>query len=987
MVRTMAAVVFVALAAVVAAAAAATSPLPTPRLHGVAPSATEVELSADPVTAAAGYCFKVDRLLGTGAMAWREDFAAAPEVSAGCALRSENAELSSYSGPSSNYVDNQLSNDGSSLKIELQSKTVANVSVVITSPVFDDDVTEVSYFFMVGSRGKSNCFSVEGRTSPDAEWELIGDVPSSSLTSNKVYVTNSVSPGCGYRQVRLLVTGLSSDFSTCGVDTFVVRYGGSLRRETIVDDETPRPEPRLSLDGLEPGRYAGRVRAVAFGSDGFADSEFSDELVVDTRLTEVVLPAPTVRAEVDASGRGLVSWTPVPSASSYLVRLFRYDAAEPLVREDETTGTSLVVDFPAMGDYYVDVTAAAPGARGAETSAPCDLSVRLGRVGELSVEAVAAGRLEASWSPAPFATGYRVALWREDGDVWLEKPDFSGLSAGWPYGWLHAETVEHYKDGGPKLVNADEWIESPVLFQPILSFSVRARSRSEKKDEVAQTELVVEGNTADGGDDDWRELAAQTLATTLQTVALDVPPEDDVRRLRLRVRYAGEDEAYAKAMSVEIASVSVEYGTRTATCEQTVDTETCAVTFDAASESARLFVTVAPLDGEFVGEETRSETVDFSQLHFRRTGDVPISALDGLVYREDFSCFASVKGTTAVDDLPLDWWRFWKWGENVDGTNAVASLNFITNWTTHTGLAVVRSATDYGPSYALGSRSSETHGFAFEISFENDTDGILSLASLAVATGRLTVAKNEAEYFLEASVRSAASPSVATWIPLDSPETGLNAVPRLNPGDALVLRWRHDRVTAGPALSFDDVVVAFAPAADGPTCSGGSLVEYESGRGEVVDVVSDRIEFEGWNAPAGYELVVPASVHKVVGLPASGVTVGVRCGGSVVPQTAFVGFGADGTFVAELASDGTVDGVGVRPEFAAAAGSTSPFAFADGRVELSVKSIPGLTYRLQKGRTPDALEPFGVGVVATGNVVVLTDEASDRAFYRVEVTK
>ena len=977
--RTMAAVVFVALAAVVAAAAAATSPLPTPRLHGVAPSATEVEFSADPVTAAAGYRFKVDRLLGTGAMAWREDFAAAPEVSAGCALRAENVTLSSYTA--SAIVDVRLSDDGSALRIEAGSTTVSNVLVEVMSPVLDDDVTEVSYFFKAGSAGKSNCFFVEGRTSPAAGWELIGDVPPSSFTSSKTYVTNAVSPGLGYRQVRLLVTGLSSDFSTCAVDTFVVRYGGGIWRETVVDDETPRPEPRLSLDGLEPGRYAGRVLAVASGSDGFADSGFSDELVVDTRLTDVVLPAPSVCAEVDAYGRGLVSWTPVPSASSYLVRLFRYDAAEPLVREDETSETSLVVDFPAMGDYYVDVTAAAPGARGAETSAPCDLSVRLGRVPSLSVEAVAAGRLAASWSPVKFVTGYRVALWREDGDVWLEKPDFSGLSAGWPYGWLHAETVEHYKDGGPKLVNADEWIESPILSQPILTFSVRARSRSEKKDEVAQTELVVEGNTADGGDDGWRELAAQTLATTLQTVALDVPPEDDVRRLRLRVRYAGEDEAYAKAMSVEIASVSIEYGTRTATCEQTVDTETCAVTFDDVPESARLFVTVAPLDGEFVGEETRSETVDFSQLHFRRTGDVPISALDGLAYREDFSCLASVKGTTAVDDLPLDWWRFWEWGTN--GTAAVTSLSFTTNWTTQTGLAIVRSATDYGSSVALGSRSSEKRGFAFEISFENDTDGILSLASLSFADGRLTEAKNEAEYFLEASVRSVASPSVATWIALDSPETGLNAVPRLNPGDALVLRWRHDRVTAGPALSFDDVVVAFAPAADGPTCSGGSLVEYEPGRGEVVDVVSDRIEFAGWNAPAGYELVVPSSVREVVGLPASGVTVGVRCGGSVVPQTAFVGFGADGTFVAELASDG----VGVRPEFAAAAGSTSPFAFADGRVELSVKSIPGLTYRLQKGQTPDALEPFGVGVVATGNVVVLTDEASDRVFYRVEVTK
>lgn len=92
----------------------------------------------------------------------------------------------------------------------------------------------------------------------------------------------------------------------------------------------------------------------------------------------------------------------------------------------------------------------------------------------------------------------------------------------------------------------------------------------------------------------------------------------------------------------------------------------------------------------------------------------------------------------------------------------------------------------------------------------------------------------------------------------------------------------------------------------------------------------------------------------------------------------------------ELDPGGTVGGVKVTPvigDLPPSEGESEPFSVGDGAVALTIQTIPGLTYTLLRGETPNKIDEVVATGMATGKTMTLedVDKPDDGAFYRVKV--
>ena len=93
----------------------------------------------------------------------------------------------------------------------------------------------------------------------------------------------------------------------------------------------------------------------------------------------------------------------------------------------------------------------------------------------------------------------------------------------------------------------------------------------------------------------------------------------------------------------------------------------------------------------------------------------------------------------------------------------------------------------------------------------------------------------------------------------------------------------------------------------------------------------------------------------------------------------------------ELNPGGSVGGVRVTPVIGdlppGEGDETEPFAVGEGSVSLTVQTIPGLTYVLLRGETPDKVDEAVASGMATKNVMTLEDfdKPKDGAFYLIKV--
>ena len=167
-----------------------------------------------------------------------------------------------------------------------------------------------------------------------------------------------------------------------------------------------------------------------------------------------------------------------------------------------------------------------------------------------------------------------------------------------------------------------------------------------------------------------------------------------------------------------------------------------------------------------------------------------------------------------------------------------------------------------------------------------------------------------------------------------------------------------------------------------------------------VEIVAEEAEMTVPDNVTVSEVVVSTNTTKVTGVPddlKTKVKVRVSYSGSegaVVTQTyAIVAVGGDGAIA--LDEDAKVEvgneEIPVKPDLADDGDSVEPFepSNEEGDLEVGVKSIPGLVYRLIRGTSPEAISAENAVATekATGSRVSLKDAEppAGKAFYRISV--
>ena len=783
--------------------------LPVPEnlaLTGLTPSSLEVSASA--VDDAVGYCFELTKLTGCPRTELREDFVSAPNLSDGwsCDVPTEGFKLSD----GGKFYSETAAGDEHALKIERGTSSKEQpVELGFVSPLSPESLAEWSFVARIGSTGKSNRFAILGRTSAETdEWiELAKELTPGTTGSTRF--AGTIDLELDIRQVRFVLTASANSWTTTGLDSLCVVYGGDEARE-FVSAQT-NATPKAAWQGLASGRYGYRVKALGAteGDRQFKDSAWSEELAVDLAWADIRLSSPENLAYEVSGDKLNLSWTPVAGADHYEVTVALADDIGNSVATLVTKGASASVQIAELGDYVATVKAVSPGGVSTATASLENCTVALGKVTELEVKATAADTIAATWKDVPLAESYQAKLFKVTGTAGTAVSDYSKLAEGvWPDGWEHYSYDKETYSGNPKLKYRDSWIKTETYPQPIteVKFSFKSHVSGALAEEVTKTFIRVEGS-ADGVT--WNEIAAHQVKTTMQSITEIVPYGEGLRRIRFSVQYVGEDPNYT-SLNIEFGKVTVSYGEYVRTEVESVGTKECAVTYRGLDRTAKYVVVVTPQPSEGTDCEASSVVVDLASEYFRPVGPVSIAGCKG-VYLQRFDALAVITKETELRRVPLENWQFFR------GSGEAESL-FYTSGTNSTkgGVYCYSDAERTTESFMIGTVATKDLGSSIGLAFVNDTGSSLGAPTLtftAVRKNEKTGEPYQLEWLVTDGPWSIGTES-EDWTPLPFTEgiSEFSVTPencRLAPGQVIVFRWRQEKVTGGPMLGLDDVHVEF----------------------------------------------------------------------------------------------------------------------------------------------------------------------------------
>ena len=394
--------------------------LPVPEnltLTGLASSS--LSLSAFPVADAVGYCFELTRLTGCPRTEVREDFVDAPKLSSGwdCDAMTEGLTLSDGD---KNYPDSSAGDEHALKVVKETNPKEGPVELGLVSPLSPEPISEWSFVGRFGALDKSNYFIVYGRTDASAEWtELATGLTPDKQQSNKLF-SGTVDTALNIHQIRFVLAANADSWTTTGLDSLCVVYGGNEARE-LVSAQT-NATPAAAWQDLAAGRYGYRVKALGAteGERQFKDSVWSEEQTVDLAWADISLSPPEDLAFETAGDELKLSWTPVAMADRYEVRVAPADAPDTPVATLVVKGASASVRISELGDYVVTVTAVSPGGVSTATATLENCTVALGKVTELAVKATAADTIAATWKEVPLAESYQAKLFKLTGTAMTE---------------------------------------------------------------------------------------------------------------------------------------------------------------------------------------------------------------------------------------------------------------------------------------------------------------------------------------------------------------------------------------------------------------------------------------------------------------------------------------------------------------------------------------------------------------------------------------
>lgn len=796
--------------------------LPTPtNLSVTSFSTSELHLAAEPVEDAVGYRFAVEKLKGTPWTERVENFVSAPGLSVdGWSLLSGAAKLDRYVGGTT--PDAKAGDGLYALKIENAGKDGERVWVEVLTEVVSDPIREVSYMAKAGIKDKSDRVAVYGRRdAQDAEWTMIGDGWVPLNTASKQFVTNLVDEKLGFCQVKFCFEAEANNFTPCCLDSLRIAYGGNEEREPVAVKAT-YDEPKCDLSGLETARYVCRIQALG-GSD-YLDSSWSSLDLIDLSWSTIVVAAPE-DVEVAAEGGKLtVSWKPVEQADHYLVSVVSADEPNLLVAKDlQVFGTTVTLPVPAVGVYSVAVTAVSPGGLSSATSCEVSCDVSLDQLGDVTAEAVDPKTIVAKWQTIPLAESYQAKLVRISGNT-------ETLEYGWqtedkkivlPDGWLcHPEWQHNVGSSGsqqyPRLPFTRCWLATSDRGQPLTRLVCRYKCGSSSAKTVAATRLLVEVADRDGV---WTRAAEVMASTSMTELPLTFEAKRDIRCVRLTCASASD----ATSGSVDIGRLALTYGEESAVEVESQTVTKGEATFGGLDPTARYRVVVAPQPSE--GCTSASATVDLASERFRKTGAIPFSSLHG-IYAETFDCLSNVVADTETRKTDLDWWQLFK------GSGEVEKLLYAVGTNRTTGGVYAFGGNEGSP--MLGTLATSSLGSSLGLAFRNDCGAPVSVTSLAFETIQRSLKGKPSTYVLEWLVTDgevgidAAGDWQPVAIPVSAPYltefpdgqadyrqslslTTADGLPsrQIPAGSVLLVRWRHEKLAAGPMMAIDNVTIEF----------------------------------------------------------------------------------------------------------------------------------------------------------------------------------
>ena len=783
--------------------------LPTPEnLTLTDLSSSSLSLSASVVEDAVGYCFELTKLTGSPRTEIREDFTALPNLSHdwSCDVQTEGLTLSDGV---KTYSDT-AAGDEHALKIEKPGNPKeGTVELGLVSPFSPEPIASWSFVMRIGGTEKSNRLAVYGRTSTTSEWILLkGGLTPDKQSSNQRF-GDSVDTAQNIRQVRFALTADAGSWTTTGLDSLCVVYGGDEERELI--SAQTNATPVAAWQDLALGRYGYRVKALdaTEGEMQFKDSAWSEEQIVDLAWADIRLSPPENLA-FEVSGDKLnLSWSPVARTDHYEVKVALGDNPENPVTALVTKSASASVPLAELGDYVVTVTAVSPGGVSSATASLENCTVALGKVTGLAVEATAVDTIAATWNAVPLAESYQAKLFKVTGEAGTEVSDYSNLTEGeWPTGWEHSPNwlPANLTTTGPKFTYSGEWIETKSLSLGITRVTFVTKSNSSSADKLANQHLQVEAYSEK--DANWSVCADVDVVSTSQTTEeLTFGIAEDVRRLRFTA--FTRDGNYAPA--IQLGKVSVSYGAYVRTEVASLGTKECAATYRGLDRTAKYVVVVTPQPSEVTECEASSVVVDLASEYFRPVGPVSVAGLKGGVYLQRFDALAAVTKETELRRVPLENWQFFKGSGEAEKLYYTSGTN-----STKGGAYCYSDAERTTDSFMIGTVAVSTTGSSVGLAFVNDTGSSLRAPTLTFTAVRRNE-KPGAPYALEWLVTDGPW-SIGTesdgWqsLPLVEGEPGFSVTPencRLGPGQVIVFRWRHAKVKGGPMLGLDDVHVEF----------------------------------------------------------------------------------------------------------------------------------------------------------------------------------
>lgn len=781
---------------------------------------TSLTVAAQSVEGAENYSLQLLRYSGRQSETVREDFSCAPEASPGWTINSSNAKLSDGGA-------SQADGDEGMLKIE-KAATSGAMLVEVASPMRDLAIVKWEFVCRISATGKSDRFAVYGRTAEDGAWTLLkGEITPKSKATNTRF-SEAVERANDIRQVKFVFTADAGNFTTAGMDSLCVTTGGDETREEILL-EGPQENPEYEFSGLESGRYAFRIRALASAASGFGDSIWSEESeVIDLSWATMEIGVPEGLTLVASGEKLTVSWKAVPGAVHYLVDVIPTDDPEsPVADAFKTTATKVTLTMPAVGEYAVRVTAVSPCAKSVAATPQQTVDVRLEPLGEVTAKAMDPKTIVATWKTIPLADGYQAQLLRLDGNAVTDKPDFSGLPGSWPDGWTHYQyDTECYAGPIPKMIYVGSWIRTRTYDRPVTAVSYKFKSHATAAnfaDEIARTELVVSGIRA--GSSERTELFRHPISTSVQNVDKTIRSSAGIMALDFRFDYAGDNPNYRPTLEFSVTSVTS--GEETKTVEQSVRTDTGTVAFSGLDSSGRYQVAVMPLPSEDETVVSTSAPVDLGSEKFRRTGAVPLSSVRHHLYVEDFSCLSNQTRDVEERKVDLDYWQFHK------GSGAVENLLYTstTNRTT-SGVYAFSDALRSEDSFMLGTLAAGAIGCSFGVAFRNDGEVPVYVTSLSFDAIQRNFRTNPSAYALEWLMTDGATDigTAGDWNPIAHSETApytsetqdgrseyrqaisvTNGLPMamIPAGGVFLLRWRHEKISCGPMMAIDNVRIEF----------------------------------------------------------------------------------------------------------------------------------------------------------------------------------